>query len=108
MTTKEYQAKRPLTIFLSYFKRHRKLFALDISCALVISLIDLAFPLVTRSALYEMLPNRMYRTFFIVMAIAGGTELYCMLLRPYLRHPGGSGHPGGPVPAYAGDELRFL
>ena len=82
MTTKEYQAKRPLTIFLSYFKRHRKLFALDISCALVISLIDLAFPLVTRSALYEMLPNRMYRTFFIVMAIVVG----CYVLRAGLNY----------------------
>ena len=69
MTTKDYQKKSPLMIFLSYFKNHKKLFAIDLSCAVGIAVIDLAFPLVTRSALYDMLPNQMYRTFFIVMAV---------------------------------------
>ena len=69
MTTKDYQRKKPLMIFLSYFKNHKKLFAVDVSCAVMIALIDLAFPLVTRSALYDMLPNQMYRTFFTVMAV---------------------------------------
>ena len=69
MTTKDFQNKSPLMIFLSYFKNHKKLFAIDVSCAVGIAVIDLAFPLVTRSALYDMLPNRMYRTFFIVMAV---------------------------------------
>ena len=69
MTTKDYQKKSPLMIFLSYFKNHKRLFAIDLSCAVGIAVIDLAFPLVTRSALYDMLPNQMYRTFFIVMAV---------------------------------------
>ena len=68
MTTQDYQRKSPLMIFLSYFKRHKGLFAVDVLCAVGIAGIDLAFPLVTRSALYDMLPNRMYRTFFLVMA----------------------------------------
>ena len=34
-----------------------------------IAAIDLAFPLVTRSALYDMLPGKMYQTFFTVMAL---------------------------------------
>ena len=51
MTTREYREKSPLRIFLSYFKRHKGLFALDILCAGGIAAIDLAFPLVTRSAL---------------------------------------------------------
>ena len=33
MTTKDYQTRRPLRIFLSYFRPHRGLFLLDISCA---------------------------------------------------------------------------
>ncbi len=69
MTTKEFQTKRPLAIFLSYFKRHWKLFAVDISCAVLIAAVDLAFPLVTRKALYELLPNRMFEAFFTVMGI---------------------------------------
>jgi len=69
MTTKDFQRKSPLVIFLNYFKNHKKLFAIDVSCAVGIAAIDLAFPLVTRSALYDMLPNQLYRTFFTVMAI---------------------------------------
>ena len=67
MTTKDYQKKSPLLIFLSYFGNHKKLFAIDVTCAMLIAAVDLAFPLVTRSALYDMLPGQMYRTFFIVM-----------------------------------------
>ena len=80
MTTKDYQRKSPLMIFLSYFKNHKKLFAVDVLCAVGIAAIDLLFPLVTRSALYDMLPNQMYRTFFTVMAIV----LVCYVLRSFL------------------------
>ena len=34
-----------------------------------IAAIDLAFPLITRSALYDLLPNQLYRTFFTIMAV---------------------------------------
>lgn len=59
-----------LSVFISYFKPHRGLFALDLSCALVASLIDLAFPLVARRAMYDMLPGKEYQLFFRVMIIA--------------------------------------
>jgi len=35
----------------------------------MIAFIDLAFPLVSRTAMYDMLPQSKYRTFFVVMAI---------------------------------------
>lgn len=69
MTIKDYQTKSPLRIFFSYFKPHLRLFLLDMTCAILVSVIDLAFPLVSRSAMYDMLPNQLYRTFFVVMAI---------------------------------------
>ena len=68
MTTQDYQRKSPLAIFLSYFGNHKGLFAIDILCAVGIAAIDLAFPLVTRKALYDFLPNQLYRTFFLMMA----------------------------------------
>ena len=68
MTTNDYQRKSPMGIFLTYFRNHKKLFAIDVSCAVGIAAIDLAFPLVTRSALYDLLPNQLYRTFFAIMA----------------------------------------
>ncbi len=68
MKTTDYQRMSPLRIFLSYFKNHKGLFALDLLCAVGIAGIDMAFPLVTRMALYDLLPGKLYRTFFIIMA----------------------------------------
>ena len=70
MTTKEFQEQSDLRIFLSYFKPHKKLFVLDMVCALTIALIDLAFPYLSRWCMYELLPQNAYRTFFTVMAVA--------------------------------------
>ena len=69
MKKEDFRRKSPLIIFLSYFGRHKGLFAVDILCAVCIAGVDLLFPLITRSALYDMLPNQMYRTFFTVMAV---------------------------------------
>lgn len=81
MTTKDFQRKSPLMIFLSYFKNHKKLFFIDVLCAVGIAAIDLLFPLVTRSALYDMLPEKMYQTFFTVMIAV----LCCYVLRSVLQ-----------------------
>ena len=82
MTTKEYQRKSPLIIFLSYFGKHKGLFAIDVLCACLIAAVDLMFPLVTRSALYDMLPGKMYQTFFTVMILV----VVCYLLRSLLNY----------------------
>ena len=82
MTTKDFQKKSPIMIFLHYFKNHKGLFAVDVFCALVIAAIDLTFPLITRSALYDMLPGKMYRTFFIVM----GAVVVSYVLRSFLNY----------------------
>ena len=82
MTTKDYQKKRPIFIFLKYFSNHKGLFAVDILCAVLIAAVDLLFPLVTRSALYEMLPEQQYQTFFVVMALMLGFYL----LRAFLNY----------------------
>ena len=81
MTTKDYQKKSPILIFLSYFKNHKGLFAIDVLCAVLIAGVDLMFPLVTRSALYDMLPGQMYKTFFTVMVIV----VCSYLLRSFLQ-----------------------
>ena len=69
MTMKDYRTRSPLRIFLSYFKPHWKLFSLDMGCAILIALVDLMFPLVSRAALYQWLPEKNYRVFFVVMAV---------------------------------------
>ena len=82
MKTSDYQKRSPLAIFLSYFKNHKGLFFVDMLCAMLIAAIDLTFPLVTRSALYDMLPNNLFGVFFTVMAVM----LLCYLLRSFLNY----------------------
>ncbi|MBR5529508.1 MAG: ABC transporter ATP-binding protein [Oscillospiraceae bacterium] len=82
MTTKDYQKRSPIMIFLSYFKNHKGLFAVDMLCALLIAAVDLLFPLVTRTALYDMLPNNLFGVFFVVM----GIMVLCYLLRSFLNY----------------------
>jgi len=82
MTTKDFQSRSPIRIFLSYFPRHKKLFAVDVGCALGVAAIDLAFPIITRSALYDLLPNQAYKTFFVIMAAV----IVCYILRSLLNY----------------------
>ena len=69
MNQKEFKDKSELQIFLSYFKPHRKLFFLDMVCALAIAMIDLAFPFISRWCMYKLLPDNAWRTFWTVMAV---------------------------------------
>ncbi len=59
--------KSSLKHFVSYYRRHWRLFVLDLACALMIAAVDLAFPLVSRYAMTTLLPADMYHTFFIIM-----------------------------------------
>ena len=65
----DYKKTHPLKIFLSYYAPHKHLFLLDMCCALIICLIDLSFPYLSRSALNTMIPAQQYRAFFTVVAI---------------------------------------
>ncbi len=68
MSTEQMKKSGYLRIFISYYRPHWKIFALDMACALCISLIDLAFPFVSRFAMSELLPGKLFQVFFTVMA----------------------------------------
>lgn len=94
MTTEQYQKRSGFSIFLSFFKPHRGLFFLDMACALVVSMIDLAYPIISRYAMRTLLPQSAYRTFFTIMlivlaayALPVGAVFHYHLLGPHLRHP---------------------
>ena len=82
MTTRDFQRKRPLGIFLSYFRPHMGLFLLDMACALVIALIDLAFPYISRMCMYDLIPESRYQAFFAVI----GVLLAAYVLRSLLQY----------------------
>jgi len=66
-----------VSLFASYYRPHMKLFALDMSCALMIAAVDLAFPLASKYALSSLLPYGLYAAFFTVM----GAMVAAYLLR---------------------------
>ena len=78
--TKYYQTHGLFRIFLSYFKPHRRLFAMDMCCALLVAAVDLAFPLVSRWSINTLLPEGSYLIFFVVM----GTMAVAYLIRALL------------------------
>ena len=63
--------------FAAFYKPHLGMFLLDMFCALIIALVDILFPVVTRKVLYDYIPNQAMRTFLIVM----GAMLAAFLIR---------------------------
>ncbi|MCD7861190.1 MAG: ABC transporter ATP-binding protein/permease [Oscillospiraceae bacterium] len=58
-----------LRIFMSYIRPHRGMFYVDMLCALVVSVIDLVFPMVSRRSMQTFLPERRFAVFFVVIAV---------------------------------------
>lgn len=69
MRTRDFHNQSLLSIFLSYFKPHINLFLLDMACALMISVVDLAFPYISRICMYELIPESKYQAFFAVVVV---------------------------------------
>ena len=53
--------------FAAFYKPHMGMFLLDLFCALIIALVDITFPVVTRKVLYDYIPNQALRTFILMM-----------------------------------------
>lgn len=76
------------TLF-SYFKPHKKIFILDMCCAVIAAAVDLAFPLVSRHAMNEMLPDKKFQLFFTVMltmAVFYVLRSICYFIMTYWGH----------------------
>ena len=74
--------------FLSYYKPHKKLFALDMLASLIVALIGVVYPMVTRTMLNDLIPNEKYR--LIVIFGIGLFLLYFvrMLLNYFIQYQG--------------------
>ena len=59
--------------FISYYKPHKKIFALDMGASLLVSLIGILYPMVTRTMLSDLIPNKNYR-----MIIIFGASLFLL------------------------------
>ena len=68
--------------FLSYYKPHKKMMALDMLAALMISVTGMVYPVVTNKMLKEYIPNKMYN--YVIGA--GVLVLVLYILRMFLRY----------------------
>lgn len=57
-----------MRVFFSYYTPHRKLLLLDLVMAVFAVAAELVFPYATRYALNRLLPNGLYKAFFLLMA----------------------------------------
>ena len=76
------------TLF-AYFKPHMKIFILDMVCAVTVAAVDLAFPLVSRKAMYDLLPDKAYELFFVLMLIVAAFYVLrsvCYYIMTYWGH----------------------
>lgn len=74
--------------FISYYKPHKKLFALDMGASLIVSFIAILYPIVTRTMLNDLIPNKNYR--MIVICGCGLLLLYFvrMMLNYFIQYQG--------------------
>ena len=68
---------RLLKRFLSYYRPHKLLFSLDMGASLLVALSGIVYPVVTRTMLNDLIPNRQYR----MIVIYGLTLLVIYLVR---------------------------
>ncbi len=72
---RDFHKQSLMSIFISYFRPHLGLFGLDMACALMISLVDLSFPYISRMCMYDLIPESRYQAFFAVIAVLVGAYL---------------------------------
>ena len=68
--------------FISYYKPHKKMLALDLIASFLISLIGMVYPVVTNKMLNKYIPEKMYTA----IVTAGATVLVLYVIRMLLRY----------------------
>jgi len=74
--------------FISYYKPHKKMFFLDLLAAFFISICDLFYPILTRSILYDFIPNRKLKTIFLFLFILALIYIFKMLSNYFVGYYG--------------------
>ncbi len=74
--------------FISYYKPHMRLFAADMAASLLISLIGIVYPMITRRMLNDLIPNREYRLIVIFGIGLLGVYVIRMLLNYFVQYYG--------------------
>ena len=70
--------------FISYYKPHKKMFFLDLLAAFFISICDLFYPILTRTILYDFIPNKKLKVIFLFLVILFFIYIIKMLLNYFV------------------------
>ena len=74
--------------FLRYYKPHKKLFALDMGASLLVALIGIVYPVVTRRMLNDLIPNRNYQMIILFGLLLLAIYVIRMLLNYFIQYQG--------------------
>ncbi len=74
--------------FISYYKPHRKMLALDMLASLLISLIGMVYPIVTNKMLNVYIPEKMYSTIVFAGLLVLALYFVRMLMRYFVQYYG--------------------
>ncbi len=74
--------------FLSYYKPHKQMLILDLLASLLISVIGMVYPVVTRNMLNIYIPQKMYSTIVAAGAVVLVLYIVRMLLRYFVQYYG--------------------
>lgn len=82
------QTRGLLRRFIGYYAPHKKLFALDMSASLLVAFIGIVYPVVTRTMLNDLIPNRNYRMVVVYGLTLLALYVAKMLLNYFIQYKG--------------------
>ena len=74
--------------FISYYKPHKKIFFLDMLASFFVSLIGIVYPIVTRTMLNDLIPERKYRLIIIFGLLLLALYALRMFLNYFIQYQG--------------------
>ena len=74
--------------FLSYYKPHKFMFTLDMIASLLVSVIGMFYPIITRAMLNDYVPNQKYDLIVLFGAVLLGLYFVKMLLNYFIQYQG--------------------
>ena len=74
--------------FIRYYRPHRKLFCMDMSAAVAVAVIGLIYPIITRTMLNTLIPDRNYRMIVVLGVTLLALYAAKMLLNYFIQYQG--------------------
>lgn len=74
--------------FMAYYKPHKLIFALDMLASLLVSVIGIIYPIVTRTMLNDLIPNRMYQSIILAGLLVLALYAVKMGLNYFIQYQG--------------------